>query len=233
MTPLVKIRARHAIYTKNQFEKKAWSEQKFLAGIDEVGRGCLAGPLVAAAAILPLNARHRLIKDSKILTAPQREQAYEWLAQHAWFGIGIVHNRIVDQHNIWQATILAMKRALINATLQCPHTIDTLLVDAMPLRLDDMGLSTLPIHYFPKGETISLSIAAASIVAKVTRDRIMQRMDYLFPQYHLAEHKGYATAKHRRALEQQGASTIHRLTFLHECSSVVEAEVHEEQQSLC
>src|SRR5579863_9600369 len=100
---------------KNSFELAAWNDQRFVIGVDEVGRGCLAGPLVAAAVILPLNKAHSMLKDSKIMTPIERLKAFKWIKKHCWYGIGIVHNRIIDKHNIWQATIIAMKKALIHA----------------------------------------------------------------------------------------------------------------------
>jgi len=231
MTPIVKIRLRRAIYTKNQFEKAAWSEQKIVCGIDEVGRGCLAGPLVAAAAIFPQSLSHTLLRDSKLLTAQQREFMYKWLIKRVRFGIGIVHNRMIDSHNVGQANLLAMKRALMHAMIQCPSTPACILVDAMPLSLSDTSYAHIPVHYFPKGEHISSSIAAASILAKVTRDHIMQRLHHVIPGYCLDEHKGYGTKDHTHAITTRGASIIHRITFL---KNIARKDTqYEKQQSLC
>lgn len=227
MIRMAKSGPRRITYQKNEFEQKAWEVQEFICGIDEVGRGCLAGPLVAAAVIVPQNTQASWIKDSKIMTIDQREYAYQWLVDHAWYGVGIVHNRIVDHHAIWDATLMAMQRAYRHAVLHCPHPIARVVVDAMPLKLGGM-----PVFHFPKGEDISISIAAASIVAKVTRDRIMQRMDRLFPAYSLAIHKGYATQRHRAALVKHGPSSIHRMTFLKK-DSQYEERTCEQQTVLC
>jgi len=231
MTPIVKIRLRRAIYTKNQFEKMAWAEKKVVGGIDEVGRGCLAGPLVAAAAIFPHPLTHRLLKDSKLLTELQREFMYKWLIKRVWFGIGIVHNRLIDSHNIGQANLLAMKRALMHAMVQCPHTPKFVLVDAMPLSLSDTSYGHIPVHYFPQGEHISTSIAAASIIAKVSRDRIMQRLHHIIPGYCLDGNKGYGVQEHINSIKSRGASIVHRTTFLKKISH--KETPYEEQQSLC
>ncbi|MGB8366860.1 MAG: ribonuclease HII, partial [Candidatus Babeliales bacterium] len=179
-------------FQKNSFEKAAWEGQKVVCGIDEVGRGCLAGPLVTAAVILPTNKTSRLLKDSKLLTESGRLKANKWIIKHCWYGIGIVHNRLIDQHNIWHATLIAMKKALVNLLATYPHLPAAILIDAMPLNLSDTSYKSIPIHYFPKGEQKSSSIAAASIIAKVHRDQIMRKFDSIFPDYKLAYHKGYS-----------------------------------------
>jgi ribonuclease HII len=199
---------------KNSFELAAWNDQRFVIGVDEVGRGCLAGPLVAAAVILPLNKAHSMLKDSKIMTPIERLKAFKWIKKHCWYGIGIVHNRIIDKHNIWQATIIAMKKALIHALEASPHHPTVILVDALPLSLKHTSLHAVPVYNFPFGETKSSSIAAASIVAKVTRDAMMESFDRLIPGYHLTENKGYATVTHRTAIKAHHYSIIHRVSFL-------------------
>ena len=157
-------------FNKNHYENAAWDVQSVVCGIDEVGRGCLAGPLVAAAVILPIGKNSRLIKDSKLMEAPDREKAAKWIRKHCIYAIGIVHNRLIDQHNIYQADLIAMKKALVNLLAICPQVPSTILVDAMPLQLSDTNFKDIPVHYFPFGESKSSSIAAASIIAKVTRD---------------------------------------------------------------
>jgi ribonuclease HII len=200
--------------SKNIFEKAAWLQGGLVCGIDEVGRGCLAGPLVTAAVIIPANKHMPLLKDSKILSPEEREKAARWITKHCWYGIGIVHNRLIDERNIWQATLVAMKRALVQLLATSPHMPQTILVDAMPLNLLDTVYRDIPVYYFPKGETFSTSIAAASIIAKVKRDAIMNSLDPVFPAYSFAQHKGYGTKLHRDALQEQSYSIIHRLSYL-------------------
>ena len=110
---MVKIRQTGNI-KKNSHENAAWQQQTVVVGIDEVGRGCLAGPVVAAAVILPINKAHRMLKDSKIMTTDERSAAFAWITRNCGYGVGIVHHRIIDKHNIYQATLMAMKKALIN-----------------------------------------------------------------------------------------------------------------------
>ena len=219
---------------KNQFEKEAWAQEKHVVGIDEVGRGCLAGPLVTAAVMLPLNKPHRCLKDSKIMTLEEREKAYEWIIKNCAYQIGIVHNRLIDTHNIYQATLIAMKKALVNLLAQPIPTPSCVLVDAMPLKLFDTGYQALPVFYFPKGESKSSSIAAASIVAKVTRDRLMEEFEIAFPGYKIGQHKGYSTPTHKECITMQRHSIIHRLSFL---SHIIHQENKSgneyEQQTLC
>lgn len=218
--------------TKNLFEKTAWLEDRLVCGIDEVGRGCLAGPLVTAAVIIPAHKHMPLLKDSKVLTPEEREQAARWIIKHCWYGIGMVHNRLIDERNIWQATLIAMKRSLVQLLATSPHTPQAILVDAMPLDILDTSYRDIPVYYFPKGESLSTSIAAASIIAKVKRDEIMQRLDPIFPAYGFAQHKGYATKTHRDALSAQTYSIIHRQTFLAESDHDPESD-QSHQQSIC
>lgn len=202
--------------TKNLFEKTAWLEGRLVCGIDEVGRGCLAGPLVTASVIIPANKHMSLLKDSKILTPEERQKAARWITRHCWYGIGIVHNRLIDERNIWQATLVAMKRSLVQLLAISPHLPQAILVDAMPLSLLDTAYRDIPVYYFPKGENHSTSIAAASIMAKVTRDAIMNALDPLFPAYAFGQHKGYGTKTHRLALQELDHSIIHRQSYLHD-----------------
>jgi len=218
--------------TKNHFEKSAWLEGKLVCGIDEVGRGCLAGPLVTAAVITPANKHMPLLKDSKILTPEEREKAARWILKHCWYGYGIVHNRLIDERNIWQATLVSMKRALVQLLATSPHIPQAILVDAMPLSLLDTSYRDIPVYYFPKGETLSTSIAAASIIAKVKRDMIMNSLDPLFPAYSFGQHKGYGTKLHRDAIDEKEHSIIHRQTFLNESDHDPESD-QSNQQSIC
>lgn len=201
-------------FRKNFFESAAWEGKSVVCGIDEVGRGCLAGPLVTAAVILPIGASYRRLKDSKIMPQKEREMAAKWIKQHCWYGVGIVHNRLIDEHNIWGATMLAMKKALVLALSTAPERPSAILIDAMPLKIFDTGYADIPVHSFPYAERKSTSIAAASILAKVTRDEIMRKMDTIFPEYKLARHKGYSTKSHKAAVRELQPSIIHRMSFL-------------------
>lgn len=199
---------------KNSFEIAAWQQQMFIVGIDEVGRGCLAGPLVAAAVILPLNKAHRMLKDSKVMTSQERDIAFDWIKRHCFYGIGIIHHRTIDTYNIYQATLIAMKKALLHALQISSYRPSAIVVDAMPLNLSDTSFHDIPVYYFPKGESKSSSIAAASIVAKVTRDAMMKWYDVIIPGYALANNKGYGTAVHKVAIQNYHYSIIHRRSFL-------------------
>ena len=175
------------------------SSKQLIVGIDEVGRGCLAGPVVAAAVILPINKAHRMLKDSKIMTLAGAGKSFQWIKKHCHYGVGIVHHRIIDQHNICQATLIAMKKALAECSCkhpQCSH--QQLLLMQCHLDLSDTHFHDIPVYYFPKGESKSSSIAAASIVAKVTRDAMMELYDHAIPGYKWADNKGYGTAAHRK-----------------------------------
>lgn len=206
--------------SKNWYEKTIWKEGGLICGIDEAGRGPLAGPLVAAAAILKHKAKHPLLKDSKKLTQKQLLNVFDWLSMNSVYATSIIDHRTIDKHNIYQATLLAMRRAtnqlLIKLSDQSNNILPSntlpkiILIDAMPLKLSNH----IPVIYAPFGETWSCSIAAASIIAKVTRDSIMNLLDPVFNKYKFSSHKGYATAVHYSALDQHGASIIHRETFL-------------------
>ncbi len=204
--------------TKNFFEKIAWADEYFACGLDEVGRGCLAGPLVVGAAIVPRNTTYRLLKDSKILSESQRNEAYEWITQHCTWSIGYASPHVIDSINIYQATLFAMKKAYLHLITKLPFPHEKLrfvLVDAMPLKLDPETTHTaLEIHHFNYGEKYSSSIAAASIVAKVTRDRLMEKIHHSFPTFGFDHHKGYATKQHIEAIRAHGHSIIHRKSFL-------------------
>lgn len=216
---------------KNELEHQAWQKGEYVCGIDEVGRGCLAGPLVTAAVILPLNKTSRLLMDSKLLTEEERHKGALWIAKNCWYSYGIVDNRTIDRHNIYQATLIAMKKALVNLLATSPRPA-AILIDAMPLKIDDTGYLGISINYFPKGEKKSSSIAAASIIAKVKRDEMMGKFNEIFPGFYFDEHKGYATKKHRDCLKTQHPLIIHRQSFLHKVDTLGNHDELDEQQSL-
>jgi len=197
-----------------EFERALW-QQKIarVAGVDEVGRGPLAGPVVAAAAILPprwaesgLPPELSGLNDSKQLTETQREKYFEFLTRCAEieFGIALVDAGVIDEINILQATHRAMNDALAKLNPLPPHA----LVDGRPVKT-----LRVPQTAIVKGDARSYSIAAASVLAKVTRDRLMLEYHAQFPAYGFDEHKGYGTAKHLAAIAQHGACPIHRKTF--------------------
>lgn len=176
-----------------------------VAGIDEVGRGCLAGPVVAAAVILPERHRIKGLRDSKVLPRSRREALYAQIVQRAdAIGVGCIEVEVIDRINIYQATKLAMRQALD----RLPQRPDHLLIDAMRLR--EVELPQRPIV---DGDAISASIAAASIVAKVTRDRICDEVDLRYPAYGFARNKGYGTRRHVDALVSDGPCEWHRRSF--------------------
>ncbi len=195
------------------YESKAYdSGYNLVAGIDEVGRGPLAGPVVVAAVILPPELKSKTvykklsgIKDSKKLTPLQRERLYPVIRENALgIGIGVVDEKTIDQINILQATYRAMRQAIADLT-PCP---DYLLVDA--LTIPNISISQEAIK---KGDSLSLSIAAASIIAKVIRDNWMEQLHEFYPQYNFVAHKGYGTSEHLAAIEEHGPSPIHRRSF--------------------
>lgn len=177
-----------------------------ICGIDEAGRGPLAGPVFAAAVILPENAVIEGINDSKKLSEKKREALYDVIVNTALsWSVGFATEREIDDINILQATFLAMKRACDGLD----NKPDFALVDGN--RMPPLGVETQLII---KGDSLSASIAAASILAKVSRDRLMYEIDKLYPEYQFAKHKGYGTALHTEMLKKYGPSPVHRKTFL-------------------
>ena len=175
-----------------------------IAGVDEVGRGPLAGPVVAAAVILPKACKIPGLNDSKKIPKSKHKEIYEAVLQNAIaIGIGIKDNQVIDQVNIYEATKLAMMEAIGQLEPQPQH----LLIDAMRLDLP------IPQTSIIKGDANSLSIAAASIVAKVTRDQMMEEFDREYPGYDFAQNAGYGTAKHLAGLDKLGVTPIHRRSF--------------------
>ena len=176
-----------------------------IAGLDEAGRGPLAGPVVAAAVILPIRCRLAGVNDSKQVSESERTRLYDVIVARArGIGVGVATEQEIDRFNILEATRLAMHRAL--AALTPPP--DCLLIDAVAL--PDVTILSRSIV---KGDTLSLSIAAASIVAKVTRDRMMVAYHRTYPEYNFLSHKGYGTEEHLQRLAQYGPCAIHRRTF--------------------
>lgn len=180
---------------------------KVVAGIDEAGRGPLAGPVVCACVIMPMQKDKIIdgINDSKQLSAKKREELYDKIV-HAAISYSIVEvdEKTIDQINILQATKLGMKRALENLTV----TPDIVLIDAVKIQTD------LPQDNIIKGDTLSYNIAAASILAKVYRDRLMEKYDKIYPEYNFAQHKGYGTKSHIEALKKYGKCGLHRESFI-------------------
>jgi ribonuclease HII len=188
-----------------RYEKKAWQAGAVrVAGVDEVGRGSLFGPVVAAAVILDPAYRVRGLRDSKLLEAERRQVLSERIREHAiaW-AIAAVDAARIDQINIYQASRVAMREAVMQLAPRADH----LLVDAVRVDLE------VPQNAIIHGDALSASIAAASILAKVERDRMMCEWDGVFPRYGLASHKGYSTPRHLAALREFGPSPLHRQSF--------------------
>ena len=190
-----------------KFEKEAKAlGYKFIAGIDEAGRGPLAGPVVAAAVILKSNIQIPGVNDSKKLTESKRNDLFEIITNHPdiIYCISRVEHTTIDEINILNATLLAMKQAVDGLSI-CP---DLLLVDG-----NKSVNSNIPCRPIVKGDSLSLSIAIASILAKVTRDQIMDKLHEEMPQYDFKKHKGYPTIKHKLLIQEHGLSKYHRKTF--------------------
>ena len=187
------------------YEKELYAQGiDLIAGVDEVGRGPLAGPVVAAAVILPKACKIPGLNDSKKIPKSKHKEIHEAVLQNAIaIGIGVKDNQVIDQVNIYEATKLAMMEAIGQLGPQPQH----LLIDAMKLDLP------IPQTSIIKGDANSLSIAAASIVAKVTRDQMMEEFDREYPGYDFAQNAGYGTAKHLAGLDKLGVTPIHRRSF--------------------
>ena len=189
-----------------QYEKE-YEHLGFVCGIDEVGRGPFAGPVVACAVILPKDCNILYINDSKKLSEKRREELYDIIIKEAVaYGIGIKDNNRIDEINILQATYEAMREAISNLKVKP----DVLLNDAVTI--PGVDIKQVPII---KGDAKSISIGAASIVAKVTRDRMMAEFDEKYPGYEFAKNKGYGTAAHIEGLKKYGPCEIHRRSFIH------------------
>ncbi|MDX2162730.1 MAG: ribonuclease HII [bacterium] len=191
--------------------------RRVIVGIDEAGRGAWAGPVYAGAVILPLD-RGDLsevlagVRDSKQMTARARSLLIATIKLHALaWGVGAASSAEIDTLGIVAATCLAMRRAFDQVTAHAPLAPDHLLLDS--IKCADLDTWGVPYQSMVRGDRLSLSIAAASVLAKVTRDEVMRDMHLLYPQYHFHDHKGYGTAKHRAALQTFGACAIHRMSF--------------------
>ena len=192
----------------HEFEDK-YSEYEYIAGIDEAGRGPLAGPVVAASVILPKDCEILYLNDSKQLSAKRRDELFDEIKQKAIaYGIGIVSQGRIDDINILQATYEAMREAI--GRMSEKQNPDLLLVDAV--HIPDVDIKQVGIV---KGDAKSVSIAAASILAKVTRDRLMVEYEKVFPGYDFASNKGYGTKAHIEGLKKLGPTPIHRMSFIH------------------
>lgn len=188
-----------------EYENNLYNEGvTLIAGVDEVGRGPLIGPVVACACILPVNFYHKDIKDSKKLSEKKRKEMYKIIKENAIsIGLGIVSEKVIDEVNIYEATKIAMKEAIKNLNISPEHV----LIDAMKLELN------IPSTSIIKGDAKSESIAAASIIAKVTRDHMLDEMDKEYPMYDLKNNKGYGTKKHLEALQTYGPCKYHRVSY--------------------
>lgn len=190
---------------KALLDKRLWRKHNLLAGVDEAGRGPLAGPVVASAVILPKNFYNPEVDDSKRLSVVKREELYGIITKAALsYSFGIIEPTIIDKINILNATKLAMLEAINDLN----HRPGVILIDAV-------NIENLPFKQIAliKGDTLSISIAAASILAKVKRDAIMQEYHKLYPQYQFHKHKGYPTKLHRQCIKEYGPCPIHRMTF--------------------
>jgi ribonuclease HII len=190
----------------DSFERRARQHgHKVIAGIDEAGRGPLAGPVVAAAVILPFYYQNTDIKDSKQLSAKKREALYEIIKRDALsIGLGVVEVPVIDAINILRASLEAMREAVSDLTLPP----DYLLIDGI-----NNITSDIPQETIVKGDSLSISVASASIIAKVSRDKIMEIYHHQFPQYNFLKNKGYGTAEHRNAIRKYGSCKLHRRSF--------------------
>lgn len=190
---------------KSKIDWSLWKQNKIFCGVDEVGRGALAGPVVAAAVILPPFTKIPGVKDSKQLSPKIREELYPIIVKHALaYGVDLATVKEIDRLNIRNASFLAMNRAIRALNYKC----DSAIVDGFPL--PDCALPTQGIV---KGDQKSLSIACASIIAKVTRDRIMDKLHKQYPKYNFLKNKGYPTPAHKKTLAKIGPAKIHRRSF--------------------
>ncbi|WP_028243801.1 ribonuclease HII [Pseudobutyrivibrio ruminis] len=189
-----------------EYENQYWDTVSYIGGIDEVGRGPLAGPVVTACVVLPKDCSILYINDSKKLSAAKRDELYDIIMKEAVsVGIGVVSEKRIDEINILQATYEAMRQAIAESTVEP----EILLNDAVTI--PGVNIKQVPII---KGDAKSISIGAASIIAKVTRDRMMVEYDKMYPMYHFASNKGYGSAEHIAALKEYGPCPIHRRSFI-------------------
>ena len=189
-----------------KYEKELYKKGiNYIGGVDEVGRGPLIGPVVTACVVLPKDFTIEGLTDSKKLSEKKRELFYDYIIEHSIYGIGIIDADRIDEINIYEATKEAMYMAINEVKKQV--NLEHVLIDAMPLDLD------IPSTSIIKGDSLSISIAAASVVAKVTRDRMMYELDKEHPEYGYASHKGYPTKKHIEAINKYGLIEGYRKTY--------------------
>ena len=193
------------------FEKELNNNNiNFIAGVDEVGRGPLVGPVVASCVVLPVGYTLDGLTDSKKLTKKQREKFYKIIEDDALgIGVGVVSEKVIDEINIYEATKIAMKEAINNCMKKC--NIEHVLIDAMKLDID------IPTTSIIKGDLKSITISAASVIAKVTRDKMMEELDKIYPMYGFKDNAGYGTKKHIEAIKEYGIIDEHRKTFKPVC----------------
>ena len=202
---------------KVENELYAQKNIKYIAGIDEAGRGPLAGPVVVACCLMPKHSMIEGVNDSKKVSEKKREKLYELITQEAIsYGVGIIGQKEIDEINILQATkkgltiaIKEMEKKLAENPELGVNKPDAILVDALT-KIDTDGI---PYKSIIHGDAISYSIACSSIIAKVTRDRIMRQWDEIYPEYGFAKHKGYGTAAHIKAIKEYGLCPLHRISF--------------------
>lgn len=189
------------------YEKELWDKGiDYIGGVDEVGRGPLNGPVVTACCVLPKDFKLEGLTDSKKLSEKKRNKYYEYIKTHAiCYAIGEASPEEIDKYNIYEATKIAMMRAIDKVKSQIP--LEHVLIDAMPLELDIKTTSII------KGDSKSISIAAASVLAKVTRDKMMYELDLKYPMYGYKNHKGYPTKKHIEAINKYGLIEGYRKTY--------------------
>ncbi|MBP3920299.1 MAG: ribonuclease HII [Bacilli bacterium] len=179
---------------------------RYIGGVDEVGRGPLIGPVVASCVVLPRDFKLDGLTDSKKLSEKKRNLFYDYIVEHAIaYGIGVIGPDVIDEVNIYEATKLAMKEAIRQVQGCVP--VEHVLIDAMPLDIDVDTTSII------KGDALSISIAASSVIAKVTRDRMMYELDNMYPQYGFGSHKGYPTKKHIEAINKYGLIDGYRKSY--------------------
>lgn len=206
MTEEKLIKERERLKLMREFEDKYSGDYRIICGIDEAGRGPLAGPVCAGACILPADCEILYLNDSKKLSEKRREELFVEIKEKAvsW-AVGIIDNNVIDEINILQATYRAMRSAVSQLNVEP----DLLLNDAVTI--PEIGIRQVGIV---KGDAKSVSIAAASILAKVTRDHLMMEYDSIYPEYGFAKHKGYGTAQHMAAIREFGLTPIHRRSFI-------------------
>lgn len=189
-----------------KYEKELYNQNiNYIGGTDEAGRGPLYGPVVASCVVLPKDFRLEGLNDSKKLTEKKRNEYYDYLIKHVTYGIGIIDSKEIDEINIYEASRKAMTIAI--EEVRKKTKLEYVLTDAMPIELD------IPVKPIIKGDAKSITIAAASVIAKVTRDKMLYEIDEKYPNYGFKNHKGYPTKKHLEAIDKYGLIDGYRLTY--------------------